>query len=170
MTDAEAREYWRDKAQKHERLWKSSQISPHEIAELRDKADKFTELERQALSERDQAVLAAKEQAEAEAAARFKPQLVAAKLEAAAAAKGVSSEQLSKALEFVDSAKFLNDDGNIDTDKVSAFVDGITPAKGTPRRGPTATGHGSGTGTSEGAPSGRELFEARRGKKSTSAT
>lgn len=71
--------------------------------------------------------------AEAVAAARMATltevggRLAAAEMRVAAAGR-LDDQQLATILDTVDLAKFLDQDGEVDTSKVQAFVDGIAPA------------------------------------------
>lgn len=179
--NAEQREaYWKHQAQNWEGRAKGnfSQLqqlgirSADDLAEIKRKVEQHDALEQELMSDKDKAVAQAAKDAEAKAATTFIPQIVGAKLDAAAARKGVSEESLAAALNFVDHMKFLNDAGEVDTAKVNAFVDGIAPAKGTtpPPRGPFVHRHG---GTGSGGPgtgaalTGREMYEARHTRKTS---
>lgn len=170
--NAEQREaYWKHQSRRwEERAKPFKDLTPEKLAELQDKATKHDKLEYDLASDHEKALADARTAAEAAAAAEYLPQVISARLEAAAARKGVDGEALAKALEFVDHEKFLNDQGAIDADKVQSFVDGIAPAKGTQPKGPSLTGHqtpgGSGRGSSVAA--GREMWAERHKKTTTS--
>lgn len=176
MTEPERTEYWREKAQKHEKRAKaftaSNALTAEQLAELQTKAQKADALERDLMSDKDRAVAEAKETAQAEARASFLPQLVQARFEAAAAGR-IEPERLAAILEPLDMSKFLATDGSVDTAKVTAFVDGVAPATGaattpTTRTGPSATGLGARGGAAAGASvaTGRELYQQKHQKKS----
>jgi len=173
MNGEQREAYWRHYARKHEGTVKAfGGLTPDELTQLRDKAGKHDQLERDLLTGTEKAVAEAQDAAAADVAAVYVPRLVNAELKAAAALKGISAESLSTALEYVDPAKFLNAKGeDVDTAKVTAFIDGIAPATGTTRRGPSATGHtGNGLGgqTVTGKPgeAGTAMAEKRFGKRS----
>lgn len=177
--NAEQREaYWKYQAQNWEGRAKGnfSQLqqlgirSADDLAEIKRKVEQHDALEQELMSDKDKAVAQAAKDAEAKAATAFIPQIVSARLDAAAARKGISEESLAAALNFVDHAKFLNDAGEVDTAKVNAFVDGIAPAKGTQSqpKGPTVHRHGSvGSGGSSTSLTGREMYEARHNRTKT---
>lgn len=174
MTGEQREAYWKHQARKHEDRVKSyGGLTAEELTALRDKASKHDALERELMSDKDKAVAEAKDSAVAEANGAFMPLLVNAKLEAAAARKGISPEALEASIQFLDTSKFLTGNGkDVDAAKVSAFIEGIAPGKGTTqeRRGPTATGHAAGPGarqTGKAGEAGRAEAERRFGKKKT---
>jgi len=179
MNPQQREAYWKHQAQHWEGRAKGnfSQLqqlgvkSADDLAEIKRKVEQHDALEQELMSDKDKAVAQAAKEAETRAASTYLPQLVSAKLDAAAARKGISDESLASALEFVDHAKFLNDAGEVDAAKVNAFIAGIAPAKGNqPPKGPTAHRHGSSPGSGAGAPlSGREMYEARHHRNKTSA-
>lgn len=81
-----------------------------------------TELEQQ-----ERAIADAVEQAKAEAAATYGSRLAAAEFRAAAAGR-LSDEQLDTLLSALDLKAFLDDDGDVDTDRVREYVGKIAPA------------------------------------------
>ena len=171
MTVEQQANYWKHQARKHEdRVKAFGGLTPEQLTQLREKAEKHDKLEYDLASDHEKAITDARTAAAAAAAAMFVPQIVNAQLDAAAARKGVSGEALAKALEFVDHEKFLNDDGAIDAAKVQSFVDGIAPAKGTQPKGPSLTGHSAGGGSGRGSSvaAGREMWAERHKKTTTS--
>lgn len=175
MTEAQRTEYWRHKARKHEdRVNSLGSLTAAELTALREKATKHDALEAELGTTADKAAAKAADDAKAAAKGEYQPALITARLDAAAARAGVSEEDLAKAVEFVDTAKFLAADGTVDADKVKAFVATITPATGTQqqqRKGPPVTGHGSGNGTGSGLSglSGSDLFDRLHPKAKTDA-
>lgn len=168
MTDKQQAAYYKAQARKHEDRNKAIGLTAEQVAELRAKADKHDAMERELMSDNEKKVAEASDAAKAAARAEFLPQIVNARLEAAAAGKGISSEGLAKALEFVDATKFVAADGSVDTAKVSEFIDGIAPATGNNgqqplRRGPSPSGQGNRGSSSTGVSvaSGRELYQQR---------
>jgi hypothetical protein len=159
--------YWKHHSRKHEdRAKQFGDLTPEQLAELREKAARADALDEELASDKDKAVSEAKKAAKAESDATYQARLV--RTEFKAALKGrVPDEELDTRLtsitEPLDLSKFLTDTGDVDTVKVSTFVDSIAPAKGTPppKKGPTVTGHGPGTGgdsTLSGL-SGSELYD-----------
>lgn len=160
--------YWRHHARKHEdRVKALGNLTPEQLTALREKADKHDALELELASEAEKAARKAADEAKTATRAELEPEVISAKLDAAAARAGVTEEDLTKALAFVDTRKFLAENGKVDTDKVKAFVATIAPDRGNQqqvRRGPSATAHGTGTGPGLTAGSGRDkgLAEAQR--------
>jgi hypothetical protein len=159
MNGEQREAYWKHQARKHEQTAKNRA----DYDDLKAKAAKHDALERELMSDKDKAVAQAKDDADAAARNAYAPKLVAAEFKAAAAGR-IPADRLATIIEPLDLAKFLDTAGDVDTDKVSKFVDGIAPT--TPeQRGPTSQGAGrrdSVTGAS--VASGRELFLARRKK------
>lgn len=172
MTIAQQAAYWKDKSRKHEgRVTALGNLTPERLAELTAAEARVKTLELDLGSETDRAVATAKETAKAEARAELIPELVHARFEAAAGDR-LTGDQITAILAPLDTKYFLDANGKVDTAKVTAYVEGIAPAKGAEqqRRGPSAGGTGR-VGTT--APSGgsvaagREMFENRRGNKRT---
>ena len=105
-------------ARKHEDRAKANATAAKELEQV--KAASMTEQE--------------KAVAEAVAAARLSTlievggRLAAAEVRVAAAGR-LDDQQLNTILDTVDLSKFLDEDGDVDTAKVAAFVEGIAPAK-----------------------------------------
>lgn len=145
---------------------------PDEIEALREKAARVEALEYELSSDKEKAVADAKKAAQEEARSAYVPRLVSAEFRAAAAGR-LEPERLATILEPLDLSKFLTDSGDVDTDKVSAFVDGIAPARGTEtppqRRGPSTDGLGrrESTTTTASVAAGRELYRSRHPQKTS---
>lgn len=172
MTVEQRANYWQSYARKHEdRVKALGGITPEQLAELQTKARRQDELELELGTTAEKAAAKAAEEAKAAVRGELQPALITAKLETAAARAGVSEEDLAKAVQFVDTTKFLATDGSVDTDKVKAFVATIAPAMGNQqqqRKGPTVTGHGSGSGAPGGGLaglSGSDLYDRLHPKK-----
>lgn len=177
MTVEQREAYWKHQARKHEERVKAyNGMTPEAIAELKAKADKHDALEFELMSDKDKAVTEAKETAEQAAAAKYQPAL--ARAEFRAALKGrVPDDQINDKLAAItdplDLSKFLTASGDVDTDKVSKFVENITPATGTSttRIGPSSGGQGAlrgRTASSAGSGSvsaGRDLYAELHPKK-----
>lgn len=173
MTAPQQAAYWKHQARQHEGRVKALGVTPDEVKALRDKAARADQLEYDLASDKDKAVADAKKAAEQEAAAKARPQIVAAKLEAAAARKGVDEASLTKALQFVDSSKFLTDQGEIDADKVTDFIQSIAPGMGNQqqqqRRGPGSDSQGRRAGApgEKSVASGADLYAQLHPKKAS---
>ncbi len=171
MKPAEQAAYWKAQSRKHEGILKSLDgLTPAALAELREKADQHDALNRELMSDRDRAVLEAREAAAAEANATFAPRLVQAEFRVAAAGR-VDGERLAKILEPLDLTKFLAADGSVDQARVVAYVDDVAPAVVVPgkRNGPSPLGLGH-YGAPAGIPGSQGAAEADRrfGKSTTS--
>jgi nucleotide-binding universal stress UspA family protein len=129
--------------------------------------DKFVE---ESKPEQEKALNAAKKEAEdaayAKARTEFGGKLVQAHLQAAAAGR-LSEGAVTALVAGVDTSRFLTEAGDVDTAKVTSFIDGIAP----PVNGAAATTRpGSfGQGQREGAPkagleAGAALWEQRHAK------
>lgn len=162
--------YWKHQARKHEdRVKAYGGRTPEQIAEAFEKANKHDALELELGTTADKAAAKAADDAKAAAFGELQPEVITARLDAAAARAGVTEEDLAKAVEFVDTAKFLDAAGNVDTDKVKAFVATIAPAKGNEqqqrRPGPSSNGQGGSRGSSAGPAqslaAGRELYRSK---------
>lgn len=92
---------------------------------------RLDELERAQMSEQELAVAEAIEKAKTETRAEYSGVLVAAEVKVAATGL-LDPEQIDSLLDSVDLTKFLTDDGQVDTDRIKSFVEGIAP-KGTGR-------------------------------------
>lgn len=177
--NAEQREaYWKFQARKHEdRVKAFGGLTAEQLTELREKAARADALTEDLSSATEKAINEAKRNAGAEAAAKFVPQLVRAEFRAELKGRVPADqldERLNTILEPLDSSKFLTDAGDVDTAKVTAFVDGITPATGNPAptpppRGPSPSGlgHRPGSSASPSVASGRELYASRHRSRSS---
>jgi hypothetical protein len=174
MSSDQREAYWKHQARKHEDRNKAyGSLTPEQVTELRAKAKRADELDLELGTTADKAAAKAADEAKTETRNQYQPALIQARLDAAAARAGVSEEDLAKAVEFADITKFLTDDGQVDTDRVKAFVATITPAatQQQTRTGPTASGQGNRSGNSRSAPAtgavsaGRDLYEQLHAKK-----
>ena len=171
MTAEQRANFWSDQAKKHEAMLKAERraignITAADIAALRDKAANHDALERELMSDKDKAVAQAADDAKASVRSQYAPRLVAAEFKAAAAGR-IEADRLATLLEPLDLSKFLNGD-DVDTDKVAAFVNGISPAvpEQQQRRGPSASGAGNRSSiTGPSLSAGSDAY-ARRHKKS----
>lgn len=162
MTAEQREAYWKDKARKHETAAKA-RADYDAIKAERDqlRAAGMSESERAI----EQARTEAREAAKAEARNEFAGLLVAARLEAALAGR-MPAEKIASQVEFLDTAKFLTESGEVDTDKVKQYADGLVPdGKQWPDMG---QGRRGSTKPAKGVAAGAEMFAASRGKKTES--
>ena len=172
MKPEEQAAYWQDKARKHEgRVKAFGGLTADELATLREKAQRQDALEAEMASEKDKAVNEAKTSTQAEMDAKYRPMLAETAFRVAIGDRKPENE-VDDFIADLNLARFLNDDGKVDTAKVLARVEQFAPAKGTQQqqRGPVVTGHGARGGGNSGASTltGRELYEQRHKKSSTS--
>jgi len=123
---------WKDLARKHEERSKANAEAAKELEKLKA----------QGMSETEKAVATAKAEARAEALKEAGSMLVDARVETAAAGRGIDTAAL---LEGLDRTRFLAEDGKPDTKAIQAWVDRLAPAGngGTPNGGRPDTGQGN---------------------------
>lgn len=95
--------------------------------QLKQLQTELEQLRKERMSEQERAIADAVAQAKAEAAATYGARLAAAEFRAAAAGR-LSDEQLDTLLSALDLKAFLNDDGEVDTDRVRDYIGKIAPA------------------------------------------
>ncbi len=115
MTAVQQAAYWRDKSQKHE---KQSKANLTELDKIR----------RAGLSTDEQKLEEARDAGRAEVMATVGARLVDAEIKASAAGR-LDDKQRTALLEGLDRNRFLTDDGDVDTDKVEALIEGIAGPK-----------------------------------------
>jgi hypothetical protein len=123
-------EKWKTQSRKHEERSKANADAAKELEKIRASS----------MSETEKAVAEAKVQARLEALVEVGGKLATAELRAVAAGR-IDDEQLSTLIENLDVTRFLDDDGEVDSEKVKKFVDGIAP----PAEGGTTTTTGTTT-------------------------
>lgn len=138
--------------------------------ELKAKAGKADELQKQLETDNEKAIREAREEAAAEERKKFAPQAVRAEFRAAA--KGVLTDaQRDAFLEDADLVKYLNDKGEVDITKVEAKVKALAPEKddstktsGSTKRVPRDMGQGnrSGGGKASVSSAREDYLEKRR--------
>lgn len=95
--------------------------------QLKQLHTELEQLRKERMSEQERAIADAVAQAKSEAAATYGSRLVAAEFRAAAAGR-LSDEQVDTLLSALDLKAFLDDDGDVDTDRVREYVGKIAPA------------------------------------------
>lgn len=108
---------WKAQSRKHEDRAKANAAAARELDELRAKH----------MTEQERAVHEARAEARREALAEASSKLVAAELRARAAGR-MNAEQLEVLLGAVDTRTFTTDTGDVDVERVAAYIDGIAPA------------------------------------------
>ncbi|MCC5781384.1 hypothetical protein CRM73_00175 [Kocuria sp. CCUG 69068] len=121
MTVEQREAYWKDKARKHE----STVRSRADYDDIKSKAEKWEEHERQSVPERERELQDAEKRgrdtAAQEAAAKYGPALVQATFQGLLAGSR-KPEEIAEALDPLDLSKFLKDDLTVDTDKVKNYA------------------------------------------------
>lgn len=162
MTAPQQAAYWKHAARKHENAVKAR----GDYDELKKRAEQYDELVAASRTEQERAVEAAKEQGRLEAAWSLAPKLLEAHFMATLAGR-VESDRIRDIVAPLNPEHFLTADGDIDTDRVSAYADGIAPPVGLPTRlGPPPTGQGQ-RPSGPAAPTvaaGRDLYVSRHTK------
>lgn len=157
MTAEQQAAYWKHYARQHEGVAKARA----DYDDLKAKADELDALKAASATEQEKAVKAASEAARTKALQETTPRLVAAEFRAASAGRH-TPEQLAAILEPLDMSKFLDPKGNVDTAKVDAFINSVTPAPAKPGFPDLGQGRRPG-GAGPSVAAGREMFAA--GKK-----
>ena len=168
MTPGQQAAYWKDKARKHE----ARANERRDYDDIKAKADQYDTLANASKTEQERAIEAARtettEQVRAEERGKANVRLVDAEMRAAVAGR-LTAEQLSVILDPIDRTKFVTAGGEVDTEKITAFIAGIAPAgeQRTPGKFPDL-GQGRRGTPASGAPtvqSGKDLYQARHGRK-----
>lgn len=105
---------WKSLAQKHEKTAKANV----------DKAKQYDQLKVESMTELERAVAEARAEAATAVRLEFGSKLVDAEVRAATAGRGVDVDAL---LETLDRGRFVGDDGEIDRDAISGWVDRVAP-------------------------------------------
>lgn len=164
MSDAQQAAYWKHHARRHEQALRDANLT-----ELQQKAAEYERLRQATQTDQEKALEAARAEGRTLALREAGEKLVEAHFTAATANR-MTDEQRDALLAGIDRKQFLAPDGvNVDTAKVTAFVDQIAPAAtATPPGTPPATGQrldlGQGRPPRTPQPSGLEAgrAEARR--------
>lgn len=134
-----------EKAKADAEKWKGlSRKNETDLKALQKTAEKATQA---GMSDAEKAIAEAKVASRKEAAVEFGRKLAAAELKAAAAVKGVDLSDIVGDLDF---AKFVGDDGEVDTDAINKAVARfakLAPAKKAPPASGADLSGGSGAGT-----------------------
>lgn len=166
---ADAKLYTQDEIDRivHERALRETRTKFSDYDELKQRAEQWDKFVEESKPEQEKAISAAKQEAEqaayAKARGEFGGKLVQAHLQAAAAGR-LPEGAVTALVAGVDTSRFLTEAGDVDTAKVTQFIDGIAPAGTT-----TPTPGGFGQGPREGAPkagleAGASLWESRHAK------
>lgn len=157
MTSEQREAYWKFHARKHEERATATADRDTIKAEL-------DALKASTQTDAEKAVEAAKTAAKADGRRELLPALVQAEFRGAAGGR-LTKEQIKVILAPLDPTKFLTaDGGQVDTDKVQEYIDGIAPADG--KKWPDmGQGKRGGATKTTGVSAGRSLYEDRHVKK-----
>lgn len=128
MTEPQKTEYWRHKAQKHEKSAKA-RADYDDVKAERDrlKAAGQTDAEKAAEKAVTEARADERARVEAETRDKYASQLVGAEFKAALAGKR-DPKDIASLIEGLDITKFLTATGEVDTDKVTNYAAGLAPS------------------------------------------
>lgn len=119
--------YWRYHARKHETTAKAR----GDYDDLKAKADELEKLKREQMQPDEKALAEARDQAAKDAETKIRSEyaakLVDAEIKAASAGR-MDDTQREVLLDGLDRTRFLTEAGDVDTDKVTAYVNAIAPA------------------------------------------
>lgn len=135
MTPEQQVSYWQHQSRRHEA--RVTQMSDYD--QLRQTAQQYQQLVEQSQTAHERAVTEARRQGAAEATAAVGSRLVAAELRAAAVGR-LHPEGVNALMQGLDHSKFLAPDGNVDTDRVAAYVDAVAPQPVMPGYAPAPAG------------------------------
>ena len=130
MTAEQQAAYWKHQSRKHENQVKAL----GDVEQLRDKAKKFDELKNAGRTPEQKSIDEARADERAKVEAEWKPRLaeteVKSELRAQLSARGVTGATATAVIEPLSMKNFLTTTGEVDTDKVSTYVDSIAPKGG----------------------------------------
>lgn len=161
MTPVEQAAYWKDKARKHETVVKKR----GDYDQLKADSDQLKKLRKEHETDTERATREAADKARADTMAKVGRQLVMAEFRAAAGGR-IDAERLAVLTDDLDPGRYLDDDGNVDGDRVAAKVAAWAPASTTPppprTPKPDHSQGARGGDKPKGTDAGREMFAARR--------
>lgn len=150
--------YWKDKARKHEQR-ANSRV---DYDDLKSKADRLEQLERENESEKDKAVREAREKAATDTRAEIEAQTVQAMARMALRSRGVKDEGIASFVTETNLSAFVSDDGQVDDERLLARVDRYAGTAGGQQRWPGTGQDRRGGATRE---SGSDLYDRLHGSK-----
>lgn len=119
MTVEQREAYWKDKSRKHEA--RANERADYD--ELKAKADRLDELERQSESDNDKAIREATEKATATARAEARDETARAVARMAMRARGATDEDIEAFVTETNLSAFVSDDGQVDDARLLARVE-----------------------------------------------
>lgn len=112
---------WKAQARKHEERAKANAKAAKELEEFK----------RQSMSETEKAIDEARNEGRKQALTEAGSKIAAAEVRAAATGR-MTAEQVDTLVDGINLARFIDDDGEVDRDAVTQFVDGIAPQQDSP--------------------------------------
>lgn len=168
-------ERWKRQARKHEQR---SKANKKELDRVR--GGKKPEKQTGGQGENEPDLDAVRDEVRAEMRKDFAEQTIELYMDAQVDAGRLSGDQADVLLDSIDASKFIDDDGDVDTDKVKALIEGIakpaTGSNGSGKGGFPDTGQGRRNGgrkrgeKSSSVAAGRELFTERHGNTKSTKT
>jgi hypothetical protein len=163
MTAEQREAYWKHYARQHEQRNKDLlALANGSYDELKQKVEGYEQLRQQQMTEHEQAVEQAKQQARTKTLSEVGGKLVAAEIRAHAAGR-LDDDKLTTLVNSLNHEQFLTDTGDVDTDRVKSLVDGIVPADGAGNSSHPNLGQGrrQGQPSDRGIEAGRERARQR---------
>lgn len=157
MSDKEQAAYWKFHARKHE----STANARSDYDQLKADAEKWRQAQDDKKTPDQKAIDAAAEAARVEERNKVAPRLVRAEFKAQGV--GVDPDILAVFLEDLDPMKYLDKDGDVDTEKVKGRIEKLTPKKQQQQRRDNHQGYRKNDGVT-GTAAGRDLFASRNKK------
>lgn len=159
MTDQEQAAYWKFHAQK----WEGFARDRKDYAKVKRELD---EIKRSQMTDHDRALEDARAEARTQALQESGTRLVEARLTGLLEGRGMDENEVKDRLQFVDKSKFLTGDGEVDTELVSNFLDGVAPTQEQQRQvwpdmGQGRRGNPAGQTAGGSVQSGRDLYANR---------
>ena len=170
MTAEQQAAYWRTQSQKHEGRNKDllAITGGRYGDDLRNELAAAEAARRDKLSADERAVEDARAQAREEATREFGPRSVRAAFNLLLG--DMPQQERDAEIDLLDLSKFLNSDGDVDTDKVRRLADKIAPADKGQGNQPRNYGQGKHTrGQTSGVAAGAEMYAAGRNKSTTNS-
>lgn len=162
MTDKQAAAYWKSKS----RQWENRTKGMADYDTLKSTAEQYAKLVEASKTDAEKAIDAAKADARSEVLREVGSRLVDAEITAASAGR-MTDNMRTALLQGLDRTRFLTDSGEVDSEKVKTFVDGIVPANATPApAAPVDLGQGKrGSNSTPSLADGVSLYDQRHPKK-----
>lgn len=120
MTADQQAAYWKHKARK----WEGRARDQSDYESVKEE---LNELKKKQMSESERAIEDAREEGRTEASQEFGEKMVEASLRGALAGRGIEVDDIDSKLSYVDFSKFLDNNGEVDSDKVQRYIADVAP-------------------------------------------